>query len=95
MLPLDHVLPTPSIDSLSRQCFADIYHPAEDSYLFLDALEKDSDFIRKWVKPVLSIEIGSGSGIISTFLSKLIDRTCSFLCIDISNQVWIFHKQIF
>ncbi|KAL5112971.1 eRF1 methyltransferase catalytic subunit mtq2 [Taenia crassiceps] len=73
MLPLNHACPTPDTDALKRPCFAEVYPPSEDSFLFLDALEADADFIRNRLKPVVSVEVGSGSGIISTFLSKLID----------------------
>ena len=45
--------------------------PDQDSFLFLDALEKEISFIQQ-VQPSLLLEIGPGSGIISTFLSRLI-----------------------
>ena len=47
------------------------YEPDQDSFLFLDALEKEYSFIRA-SHPSFIVEIGPGSGIISTFLSKLI-----------------------
>ncbi|VDM36253.1 unnamed protein product, partial [Hydatigera taeniaeformis] len=51
MLPLDHVYPTPNVDVLSCPCFAEVYPPSEDSFLFLDALETDVNFIRGQLKP--------------------------------------------
>lgn len=87
MLPLNHTYCTPSTDALKQPCFTEVYPPSEDSFLFLDALEADANFIRERLRPVMSVEVGSGSGIISTFLSKILDSACSFLCIDISNQV--------
>ncbi|VDK32182.1 unnamed protein product [Taenia asiatica] len=95
MLPLDRMYPTPNTDALNQPCFAEVYPPSEDSFLFLDALEADADFIRKLLRPVLSVEVGSGSGIISTFLSKIVDSACSFMCIDVSNQACIATKQVF
>ncbi|VDD74186.1 unnamed protein product [Mesocestoides corti] len=50
------MLPTPVTDSLKFPEFVDVYSPAEDSFLFLDALEKDIHFIRTFVNPALSIE---------------------------------------
>ncbi|KAL5969182.1 eRF1 methyltransferase catalytic subunit mtq2 [Taenia solium] len=87
--------PTPNTDVLNQPCFAEVYPPSEDSFLFLDALEADANFIRKLLRPVLSVEVGSGSGIISTFLSKVVDSACSFICIDVSNQACMATKQVF
>ncbi|KAH9285598.1 eRF1 methyltransferase catalytic subunit mtq2 [Echinococcus granulosus] len=95
MLPLDRAFPTPDTDVLRHPCFAEVYPPSEDSFLFLDALEADKDFIKRRLRPVLSIEVGSGSGIISTFLSSIVDCPCSFICIDISNQACVATKQVF
>ncbi|PFH32873.1 hypothetical protein BESB_014860 [Besnoitia besnoiti] len=50
--------------------FADVYEAAEDSFLFLDALESDLQFLLRR-RPSLIIEIGSGSGCIITFLRSL------------------------
>ncbi|VDN95945.1 unnamed protein product [Rodentolepis nana] len=87
--------PTPSTDCLSRREFSSVYPPAEDSFLFLDALESDVDFIRNRLKPALSIEVGSGSGIISAFLSKILGRACTYLCIDVSFQACLATKEVF
>ncbi|CDS35961.1 hemK methyltransferase family [Echinococcus multilocularis] len=95
MLPLDRAFATPNTDVLRHPCFAEVYPPSEDSFLFLDALESDEDFIKRRLRPVLSIEVGSGSGIISTFLSSIVDCPCSFICIDISNQACVATKQVF
>nr|CDS29286.1 hemK methyltransferase family [Hymenolepis microstoma] len=92
---MSFLTPTPSTDCLNRHEFSSVYSPAEDSFLFLDALESDVDFIRNRLKPTLSIEVGSGSGIISAFLSKLLGRTCAYLCIDVSFQACLATKQVF
>ncbi|KAI9091832.1 S-adenosyl-L-methionine-dependent methyltransferase [Phlyctochytrium arcticum] len=62
--------PTPDLPH-SSSTYQDVYEPAEDSFLLLDALEKDLDFLADR-QPTLVLEIGSGSGIVSTFLASLL-----------------------
>lgn len=47
------------------------YEPDQDSFLFLDSLEKEFSFIMKQ-DPSVIVEIGPGSGVISTFLTRII-----------------------
>lgn len=47
------------------------YEPDQDSFLFLDSLEKEYSFLIK-KDPFFILEIGPGSGIISTFLTHII-----------------------
>lgn len=49
------------------------YEPDQDSFLFLDSLEKEYDAIRKQ-DPCFLVEIGPGTGIISTFLTRIVSR---------------------
>ncbi|BHF58917.1 HemK methyltransferase member 2 [Sparganum proliferum] len=52
------MLPTPCTDVLIQPQFGDVYPPSQDSFLFLDALEKDSQFLTEYLKPAIAIEIG-------------------------------------
>ena len=38
---------TPDISHITREDYKDVYEPSEDSFLFMDALEKDVDLIKK------------------------------------------------
>ncbi|OZC06283.1 putative methylase [Onchocerca flexuosa] len=48
-----------------------VYEPAEDTFLLLDALEKDREALEK-LEPNVVVEIGSGSGIVSVFCQQLL-----------------------
>ncbi|KAF4635504.1 hypothetical protein G7Y89_g2601 [Cudoniella acicularis] len=67
----DTMLPTPSTDHVA---FERIYEPAEDSYLLLDTLSSESEkaFLRErfhsGVPSPLVVEIGSGSGVVISFI---------------------------
>ena len=67
--------------------FDQVYEPAEDSFLLLDALEKDLEIMsnqdneqKKSPPPVFCLEIGSGSGIISTGLASVLPNSMIFAC---------------
>ena len=63
------------------------YEPDQDSFLFLDALEEEYSFLQT-LHPSLLLEIGPGTGIISSFLSRLLSEWSLFLLpIDKSNPV--------
>jgi release factor glutamine methyltransferase len=49
-------LPEPVIP-LDSSDFQNVYEPAEDSFLFMDALEKDLPFLRK-LDPTIVLELG-------------------------------------
>jgi release factor glutamine methyltransferase len=46
-----------------------VYAPAEDTYLFLDALQDEIPFIRA-LNPSIVLELGPGSGVVGVFLMK-------------------------
>ncbi|CAG8515352.1 10063_t:CDS:2 [Ambispora leptoticha] len=52
------MLLTPKLDHLTAADYEHIYEPAEDTFLLMDALEKDVDLIKEQVKPSICLEIG-------------------------------------
>ncbi|XP_071498730.1 methyltransferase N6AMT1-like [Diadema antillarum] len=71
-------LKTPDVSHLTTADFEKVYEPAEDSFLLLDCLQEEASFIRD-LRPSICVEIGSGSGIVITALSQLLDNTA--LCV--------------
>ncbi|SCU87068.1 LAFA_0E04522g1_1 [Lachancea sp. 'fantastica'] len=63
------MLPTPHVSCDYNK----VYEPSEDSFLVLDALEKDQPFLTETLGPNsvnLVCEIGCGSGIVTTFMMQ-------------------------
>jgi len=65
-------LPTPSISHLTKQDLLNVYEPAEDTYLFLDALWHERDFLKITLCPNICVEIGSGTGTLIVALAQLL-----------------------
>lgn len=68
--------------------FSKVYEPAEDSFLFLDTLEEQLEYLQARYSPrnksCLVLEIGPGSGIVTTFVHKYILTDALFLTSDIN-----------
>ncbi|KAG0146837.1 hypothetical protein CROQUDRAFT_670889 [Cronartium quercuum f. sp. fusiforme G11] len=78
------MLPTPDLSHLTSDDYRDVYEPAEDTFILLDALEADSDFLHS-LKPLICVEIGSGSGCVSVFAQKMLSRIPTIhICTDIN-----------
>ncbi|NXL95031.1 HEMK2 methyltransferase, partial [Alectura lathami] len=77
-------VPTPRYDHVGpRGPFRDVYEPAEDTFLLLDALERDAAQLRQ-AGIDICLEIGSGSGVVSTFLASIIGSSALYICTDIN-----------
>uniref|UniRef100_A0A4W4GTF9 Methyltransferase HEMK2 n=1 Tax=Electrophorus electricus TaxID=8005 RepID=A0A4W4GTF9_ELEEL len=72
--------PTPLYSHAGRGPFSEVYEPAEDSFLLIDALEKDANLLQ----PALCLEVGSGSGIVSAFLASVTGPEVLYLCTDLN-----------
>ena len=66
-----------------------MYEPAEDSFLFLDALTEEQHFLKQTAQPDICLEIGSGSGVISTFTAQLLGPRTMYLTTDINYRAAI------
>ncbi|CAD5116430.1 DgyrCDS5320 [Dimorphilus gyrociliatus] len=75
---------TPDFSHLRDKEFSEVYEPAEDSFLFLNSLEDEFDYLAK-IKPTIVLEIGCGSGIISTFVKRLFPFSFC-ICTDINSS---------
>ncbi|XP_062301585.1 methyltransferase N6AMT1 [Scomber scombrus] len=75
--------PTPIYSHAGRGDFTDVYEPSEDSFLLIDALEKDAERIQQ-ISPCVCLEVGSGSGVVSAFLASLVGSSASYLCTDVN-----------
>lgn len=72
----------PNLDHLKREDFERVYEPAEDTYLFLDAMESQQSFL-EGRQVQIALEIGPGSGALITFVSSLLP-SCFCMAIDIN-----------
>ncbi|SJX62089.1 related to MTQ2-Putative S-adenosylmethionine-dependent methyltransferase [Sporisorium reilianum f. sp. reilianum] len=76
------MIPTPTLTHLTKQDYRRVYEPAEDTFILLDALEADASSLTTTSSP-LCLEIGSGSGIVTSFLSHILGPTsAAYLAID-------------
>ncbi|XP_054244023.1 methyltransferase N6AMT1 [Indicator indicator] len=77
-------LPTPRYEHVGPHGpFGDVYEPAEDTFLLLDALEQDAERLRQ-AGVEICLEIGSGSGVVSAFLASIIGSSAIYICTDIN-----------
>ncbi|KAK2150176.1 hypothetical protein LSH36_419g01014 [Paralvinella palmiformis] len=77
------MIPTPDISHLTSVDYNEVYEPAEDTFLLLDALEQDGDTFLQ-LRPLMCLEVGSGAGVVSTFLAKMIGNSAMYLTTDLN-----------
>lgn len=66
------MIPTPDLSHIPKEYYEDVYEPAEDTFLLLDALEQDAESLRS-MRPLISLEIGYDS--IFTWHMRAKERT--------------------
>ena len=76
-------LATPLYSHMKEKRFENVYDPAEDSFLMMDALEADMENILK-LRPTICLEIGTGSGALLTFLASILGNTSFNIATDIN-----------
>ncbi|XP_067116506.1 methyltransferase N6AMT1 isoform X1 [Osmerus mordax] len=75
--------PTPLYSHAGRGPFIDVYEPAEDSFLLIDALEQDAEKLKQ-MSPTVCLEVGSGSGVVSAFLASVVGPASLYICTDVN-----------
>nr|XP_020478324.1 hemK methyltransferase family member 2 [Monopterus albus]XP_020478326.1 hemK methyltransferase family member 2 [Monopterus albus] len=75
--------PTPIYSHAGRGNFGEVYEPSEDSFLLIEALEKDAETLQR-MSPSVCLEVGSGSGVVSAFLASVVGPSALYLCTDVN-----------
>ncbi|KAF4622943.1 hypothetical protein D9613_001674 [Agrocybe pediades] len=84
------MIPTPDLSHLTTKDYDHVYEPAEDTFLFLDALEEDAESLKN-MHASICLEVGSGSGCVTSFIGKILGPSkrnnwlfAVYLCTDIN-----------
>ncbi|KZT65580.1 putative methylase [Daedalea quercina L-15889] len=78
------MIPTPDLSHLTKKDYEHVYEPAEDTFILLDGLEEDAGKLRS-AHPRICLEIGSGSGCVSSFVGSILGAsTTLYLTTDIN-----------
>uniref|UniRef100_A0A915B1A7 Methyltransferase HEMK2 n=1 Tax=Parascaris univalens TaxID=6257 RepID=A0A915B1A7_PARUN len=76
------MLRTPSY-MISDEQRGSVYEPAEDTFLLLDALEKEAEVLRTRDVSIV-VEVGCGSGVVSAFCAQLLQRPACIFATDVN-----------
>ncbi|KAK7468677.1 S-adenosylmethionine-dependent methyltransferase [Stygiomarasmius scandens] len=79
------MIPTPDLSHLTSSDYEHVYEPAEDTFLLLDALEEHADELKQ-MAPLTCLEVGSGSGCVSSFIGQILGSSTLYLCTDINTH---------
>ncbi|CAN0422605.1 unnamed protein product [Lampetra planeri] len=67
-----------------------VYEPSEDTFLLMAALEGDAERLRSSrypsTVPLICLEVGSGSGVVSCFVASILGSATSYLTTDINHD---------
>ena len=86
----------PDLSHIRTEDFQHVYEPCEDSFLMMDALKLDLVFMRSRLSAApLCLEIGIGSGIVSSYLSRLLAGRGFFLATDKNPKAAAVARQTF
>lgn len=83
---------TPDFSHITSEDLNHIYEPSEDTFLLIDALEKDLERIRG-SDPSLCLEVGSGSGVVLTALGSVLGSGCRYMSTDINPRACRISKE--
>ncbi|XP_077990682.1 methyltransferase HEMK2-like [Glandiceps talaboti] len=76
---------TPDFSHLSQEDYEFVYEPSEDSFLLMDAIEKDFENLQT-MRPTVCVEVGCGSGIVITFLASVMKSSTVCIATDINKK---------
>ena len=79
------MLPTPDISHLKTEDYEHVYEPAEDTFLLLDSLESEQEFLKE-CDVSICLEVGSGSGTVITFLAQFLGPGRYYMSTDINTK---------
>lgn len=81
------MLATPDYSHFKSKDYENFYEPGEDTFLFLDAIEKDIQFLNA-IDPLVVLEIGCGAGLVINFLANHLanSKRVLFLATDLNTN---------